>query len=102
MSGIFSIMAFIAILVVTINTNKDRLKQISTWRNIGIILSFFITITVATLLIYYGGNWFVGFIPNDFIQNIVFFIIVVLLISLLSTGLNKTIQKIVNGAIKDE
>ncbi|MBM7600836.1 putative membrane protein [Virgibacillus halotolerans] len=94
MSGVFSIIAFIAILGVTIIATMDRLKELSVWRSIGIILSFFMTIAIATLLIYFGGDWFAGYITNGLMENIVFFIIVVLVIILLSSGLNKIIKKL--------
>lgn len=98
MSGIFLIISFIGILVVTVITNLDKLRQINVWQGIGVIISFFITIALATLLIYYGGNWLVGFIAYAFIKNVVFFIIVLLVIMMMSKGLNKTIGKITKGA----
>lgn len=98
MSGFFLIIAFIAILFSTIMSAKDSLKELSVWRSIGIILSFFITIAVTVLLIYFGGNWFEGYITNRFIENVVFLILVVLVIIMLSIVLNKIIKTLTKGA----
>ncbi len=94
MSGVFSIIAFIAILGVTIIATMDEFKELSIWRSIIIIFSFFMTIAIATLLIYFGGNWFAGYIANGWIENIVFFVIVVVVISLLSSMLKRIIKRL--------
>lgn len=97
MSGIFSIIAFIAILVMVVLTNKDKMKQISIWQSIVVIVSFFITIAIAIILIFYGGNWIVDSITNVYIENMVLFIVVVIVIILLTSGLNKLIKKLTRG-----
>lgn len=102
MSGVFLIIAFIGILTVTIITNVDNLKEISAWQSMVVILSFFITIAIATVTIYYGGNWLVGFITNGFIKNIIFLILVLFVITMMSKGLNKTISKVTKSAIEKE
>lgn len=98
MSGFFLILAFIAILFFTIMATKDSIKELSVWRSIGIILSFFITIAIAALLLHFGGNWFAGHVANPIIENVIFFIVVALVILLLSFVLNKVIKMLTKGA----
>lgn len=94
MSGFFLIITFITILFFTIMVTKDNLNELSVWRSIGLILSFFLTIAIAALLIHFGGDWFAGFFDNKWIANIIFFLIVVCVIILLTSGLYKIIKQL--------
>ena len=87
MTNILSMISFAAILTIAILTNKDKLKKLSVWQNIGICLSFVGAIAVATSLIYYVGNWLVGSIYNGFLKGVISFSIVIFVMGVVITGL---------------
>ncbi|MDX8046284.1 hypothetical protein SH601_09795 [Gracilibacillus sp. S3-1-1] len=99
---IFSSILAVLFILYQIWDNKRLIKALSLLQIIGVILSFILYIGLATTIIYYGGNWFISFIPVKIIKYIVMFIIVGFTIYTIKVLLQKTLVKITNGIIQEQ
>ncbi|MGN8646953.1 hypothetical protein ACTNEO_13285 [Gracilibacillus sp. HCP3S3_G5_1] len=101
MDSIIAVTAMI-ILLYHILDNKSLIKKLSILQIIGVVLTYILYIGIALVVIYYGGNWLVSFIPVNILKYLVFFIIVAVSMYIIMLLLRKTLSKITNGIIKEQ
>ena len=52
---------FIVILIRAILKNRKILKKLTKYQIFGVVISYLITVFIAFIFIYYGGNWVVEY-----------------------------------------
>ncbi|RCW62515.1 hypothetical protein [Saliterribacillus persicus] len=90
LSIIFSLVGIITIF----HKNKDKIKKLKLNQHIGIIATYLATVAVATILIYYFGNWLVNKIQVEWIGNLISYSIIIIVLIGAITVMNKIISKI--------
>lgn len=82
--------------------NKDTLrefKKLNKAQLLGVAINFILTVIVATVLIFYGGNWIAGQFSNIFLKTSVFAFIVLLVLYFIGSLSNKAMSKITHGIL---
>ncbi|GIO25149.1 hypothetical protein [Oceanobacillus sp. J11TS1] len=102
MANVFSVLS-VVLLVCTLVKNRKELKEkylkLHYAQIIGVIISFLITLAIATILIYYVGNWLVSFISFTFLRYAAFFVIIAVVLFFCSSALNRVLTKITKGIL---
>ncbi|MDA3129352.1 hypothetical protein ACFPTR_08520 [Aliibacillus thermotolerans] len=102
MSKLFSLFVFIALIVNFLMKNKQKLKLLNFQQIIGILLSFIVSVALATFLIYYVGNWIADQIPYEWMSSLFFFLLIVTVLIGVKLSLHQWIEKITNGMFGSE
>ena len=90
---------FIVILIRAILKNRKILKELTKRQIFGVVISYLITVFIAFIFIYYGGNWVAGYFSNIFFKYVIFLVVVCIALYLCISILNKVLQKITNGIL---
>ncbi|WP_374216430.1 hypothetical protein [Bacillus bingmayongensis] len=64
---------------------------------LNIIISYTVATFIGFLLIYYGGNWLVSYIPFEPLKTIASIIIIIAVLSCCLKVLNQLLKKVSNG-----
>ena len=78
---------------------KETYSKLTTIQLIGVVIAYLITIFIVTILIYYVGNWLLGYIIFKPLNIVVRVVIVILVLSSALNLLNKVLKKISNGVL---
>lgn len=87
----------ISILIVM--KNRKIIQRLSMSQMIFVVFSYIVTVFIAFIGIYFGGNWIAGQTSNLFFKYFIFFIIVVITISFCKILLGKVLHKITKGLL---
>jgi len=90
---------FIIIMTYTIYKHRKNLKQLTKLQIIGVGISYLVATLFAFILIYYGGNWIAGEMPNIILKYLVFTVVVCIALYLTGNILTKALQKVTNGIL---
>lgn len=99
---ILMVILFIIVTIQKISENKKVLKALSKNQLVGVGLSYILSILIAFVCIYYGGNWIAGYIPNEIIKFLIQVMIILLTLYLCVSMLNKTLKKITKGVLPEK
>ncbi|WP_164667348.1 hypothetical protein [Virgibacillus doumboii] len=78
--------------------NKEKINRLSFGQILAACMSFIFFIGVATVLIYFGGNWIVDKIRVEWISTVVSYIIIVVVIGVVIVLLDKVVGKITKSS----
>lgn len=93
------IIVFIGTIIYQVRKNKEKIAALSGRQMVGAAVAFILTVFVAFVSIYYGGNWLVSFLSNGILKTAIQFLIIIFVISLCTSLLNKMLKRITNGII---
>ncbi|PEB51716.1 hypothetical protein CON65_05530 [Bacillus pseudomycoides] len=102
MGNIFSILSILALIYVSWGRRKEikeTYKKLTMTQLLSVIISYTVAIFVAVLLIYYGRNWLVSYIPFEPLKFVVSIIIIITVLACCLQVLNKVLKKISNGIL---
>lgn len=102
MGNVFSILSILALIYVSWEHRKEikeAYKKLTMTQLLSVIISYTVAIFVAFLLIYYGGNWIVSYIPFGPLKFVASVIIIITVLACCSKVLNKVLKKISNGVV---
>lgn len=94
MKDLLMFILLISLIVYQISNNKNILKQLKKSQVFGVAVTYIAMIIVATIIIYYGGNWIAGLFPTIILKYLVFGIIVIATFYYLGILVNKVLYKI--------
>jgi|SRR5699024_9682169 len=89
----------VLVIVYVVIKNREKLKELSTSQILGVGASYLLATILASLLIYYGGNWIAEQFSSLLFKYIAFIGVVLLSLCLCINLLNKVLQKITNGRL---
>ncbi|MEN0658080.1 hypothetical protein NST11_01430 [Caldifermentibacillus hisashii] len=97
MNSVFSILAAIGVVIHFIFKYDDILSKLSKRQKFGVFISYFSTILLAGICIYYGGAFLTEPIQNGFIKFFIRLTIVLVTLWLAVSILNQVLHKITKG-----
>jgi uncharacterized membrane protein required for colicin V production len=95
-------LSFVLTIYVILKNRKvlnGLLKELSSVQILGVAISYIVTITIAFIFIYYGGNWIAGYFPNMVVRYIIQLIVVCITLYLCGSVLGKALQKTTKGVL---
>lgn len=102
MAGILFVLS-VVLLVLNFWNNRKEMKEnyskLYSMQIMGVIISYLITIAIAFVLVYYGGNWLVSFIPFAFLRYAAFFVVIAVILYFSLDLLHKLLTKITKGVL---
>jgi hypothetical protein len=102
MKEILLFLSFVLTIYVILKNRKvlnGLLKELSSVQILGVAISYIVTITIAFIFIYYGGNWIAGYFPNMVVSYIIQLIVVCITLYLCGSILSKVLQKTTKGVL---
>lgn len=93
------LITFLYVIISNWETIKNTYQKLTILQLIFVVLSFLMTIAIATILIYYGVNWLAGFIAFQPLKMMVKFILAALILFGCGSGLNKVVKRGTNGVL---
>ncbi len=101
MKDILIIILCVGLTIYHISNNKGMLKQLKKIQLFGVAITFIFTVILATILIFYGGNWIAGLFSNIILKYLVFGVIVIATFYLLEIIVNKVLYRITDGVFPE-
>jgi hypothetical protein len=89
----------LAALVYVIRRNKSIVWKLTKLQILGAAVSFFVTLLIAYMIIYYIGNSVSGYFENKILKVTSELFLVIITLSLCGKGLRILLQKITEGAL---
>ncbi len=89
----------IVIAIYIIFNNRNKIRELTSSQIIVVGFSYLITVFIAFICIYYGGNWIAEQFSIIIFKYIIFLIIVFITIYFCKSILRKMINKITNGVL---
>jgi len=93
MNDILMLVIFVLISIYIIFKNRNLLKGLTKFQISGVLISYLITIVLAFICIYYGGNWLAGFFTNFILRLIIKIIVIYIVLAICVNLLNKVTTK---------
>ena len=90
---------FIVIIIRTILKNRKVIKELTKLQIYGVGISYLVATLMASICIYYGGNWVAGHFSNIIFSYVIFLAVFCIALYLCISILNKVLQKITNGVL---
>jgi len=93
---------FTLCIVITINRiykNRNILKELSKPQILGVGTTYLVTVSIAVICIYYGGNWITGQFSNIFVRYIIFLLVVCITLHFLINLLRNMLNNITKGVL---
>lgn len=78
---------------------KETYVKLTIVQFIGVIITYLVTIFIVFILIYYVGNWLLGYITFKPLTIAIKIALVIVVLFSASNLLNKTLKKITNGVL---
>lgn len=97
MNSIFSIIMGIGVVIHFILKYGDILSKLNKRQKFGVFISYFFTILLAGICIYYGGAFLTEPFQNGFIKFLIRLTIVLVTLWLAISILNQVLHKITKG-----
>lgn len=95
---ILSTITFLYVIISNRKAIKHTFQKLTILQLIFVVLSYLVTIAIATILIYFGVNWIARFIPFHFLKFAIKIILAALILFGCISGLNKMLKRVTNGA----
>ncbi|SFC18693.1 hypothetical protein SAMN05443252_102101 [Bacillus sp. OV322] len=99
MNDMLTSILFLAVMIYVINRNKSILKKLTKLQILGAAVSFFVTLLIAFMIIYFIGNSLSGYFENKILKVTSELFLVIITLSLCGKGLRILLQKITKGAL---
>lgn len=97
MQNFFSVILLIVLIIYQVYSHREKLKQLKFSQIAGIVLTYLLTIAVATIVIYFGGNWLANLFPTTALKTIIFTIVVIATFIGLGLVVPKILKRITGG-----
>ncbi|GGN62503.1 hypothetical protein [Oceanobacillus indicireducens] len=96
-----SLIVVLSIVVVTyiIYKNRIKLKELTKFQILGTGFTYLAVACIGGFIIYYGGNWVAGKMPNLFFKYIIFLVVICITLYLCVSVLHKLLRKITSGKL---
>lgn len=98
MNLLFTVLC-VAIIIFRLWKNRSTLKELKAYQIVGAAMSYLFVILIAFGLVYYGGNWIAGKMPNDILKTTIFLAVVLVVLSLCVKLLHKLLNIVTNGVL---
>jgi Kef-type K+ transport system membrane component KefB len=79
--------------------NRKILKELTKFQVLGVLITFLITIYIAFICIFYGGNWIAGKFTNMIVKTTIQYIVIFITLFICVSILYKILKKITNGVL---
>ena len=102
MGDVFGILLAIMLVYLFVKHRKElkeTYSKLTIIQLIGVVIAYLITIFIVTILIYYVGNWLLGYITFKPLNIMVKIVLVIFVLLSALNLLNKSLKKISNGVL---
>ena len=102
MDTVFSILPTIILVYLFVKYRKkvkETYSKLTGVQLLAVVIAYLITIFVAFILIYYVGNWLLGYITFKPLNIVAKIVLIIFVLSSVLNLLNKSLKKISNGVL---
>lgn len=102
MQNFFSVILLVGFIIYQTYSHREKLRQLKFSQIAGIVLTYLLTIAVATIIIYFGGNWLANLFPTTTLKTIIFTIVVIVTFIGLGLVVPKVLTRITGGIFSED
>lgn len=98
----FSVVLLVVLIIYQTYNHRDLLRKLNKRQLLGIVLTYSMAILVATIIIYYGGNWLANLFPTTLLKFIVFMVVVIVTFIGIGFVISKVLHRITGGLLSED